>query len=283
MPNPLNTRAAARAPRVQHLRRNRLGVWCFRLTIDGQTGQRSLGTKDRALATMLASKLNWEWAMTKRGADPTVADIIKAFKKEGREFDAEFPDGTKLTGIHTDDDLRRAKELMLARIEAIGPIEPHLAPPRPEYRPPAGPKRARNAFSKATKAYLAEKIHDNATKTRADKAATYAAFAEQFADPDMAAIDKPMAVAKIVVVDRPRKLSPTTHYRRHRRCRCWVNPPQHAVITGARVGFAERLHSSRKRRNCSVGTRLTPHRPAEHSRRRARKPTTSSTPSEPAS
>ena len=191
MPNPLD----ARAPRVQHLRRNRLGVWCFRLTIDGQTRQKSLGTKDRALATMLASKLNWEWAMTNRRSDPTVADILKAFKKDGREFDAEFPDGTKLTGINTDDDLRRAKELMLARIEAIGPIESHLAPLRPEHRPPAGPKRARNAFSKATKAYLAEKIHDNATKTRADKAATYAAFADQFADPDMAAIDKPMAVA----------------------------------------------------------------------------------------
>ncbi|MGS0756109.1 hypothetical protein ACVBEH_16540, partial [Roseateles sp. GG27B] len=79
--------------------------------------------------------------------------------------------------------------------EALGPGEPHLAPLRREHRPPAGPKRARSAFSKATKYYRAEKIHDAATKTRAGKAATYAAFAEQFADSDMAVIDKPMAVA----------------------------------------------------------------------------------------
>ena len=44
---------------VQHLRLNRCGVWCFRLTIDGQTRQKTLGTKDKSLATMLASKLNW--------------------------------------------------------------------------------------------------------------------------------------------------------------------------------------------------------------------------------
>ncbi|WP_183027305.1 hypothetical protein [Variovorax sp. UMC13] len=47
-----------------------------------------------------------------------MGDILRAFET-GREFDAEFPNGTKLTGINTDDDLRRAKELMLARIEAI--------------------------------------------------------------------------------------------------------------------------------------------------------------------
>lgn len=189
------TRPRTTLATLPHLHRDRLGTYYFRLTVAGRTVRRSLQTKDRALATMLASKLNWEWAMSKRASEPTVADIVKAFKKDGREFDAEFPDGTKLTGIHTDEDLRRAKELMLARIEAIGPLEPHLAPLRPEHRSPAAPKRATTAFSKATKAYLAEKIHDNATKTRADKAATYAAFAEQFADPDMAAIDKPMAVA----------------------------------------------------------------------------------------
>ena len=93
--------------RIPHLRLNRLGIWCFRLTMDGQTRQKSLGTKDRALAIMLASKLNWELSMNKRSsAEPTVADIIKAFKKDGREFDAEFPDGTKLTGIKTDGEPR---------------------------------------------------------------------------------------------------------------------------------------------------------------------------------
>ena len=180
---------------LPHLQRDRLGTYYFRLTVAGHTLRRSLGTKDRALATMLASKLNWEWAMTKRSPEPTVDEIIKAFKKDGREFDAEFPDGTRLTGINTDDDLRRAKELMLARIEAIGPIEAHLAPSRPQYRPQTAPKRPGKPFSKATKGYMAEKASDNREKTLADKRATFEAFASQFDDPDMAAIDKPMAVA----------------------------------------------------------------------------------------
>jgi integrase len=178
---------------LPHLQRDRHGTYYFRLTVAGKTLRRSLGTKDTALATMLASKLNWEWAMTKRANEPSVSEILKAFKKDGRQFDAEFPDGTKMTGINTDDDLRRAKELMLARIEAIGPIEPQLAPLRPEHRPAT--KRAKNPFSKAVLPYLAEKELDNDQKTREDKAATYAAFAAQFDSPDMSAIDKSMAVA----------------------------------------------------------------------------------------
>ena len=187
---PTRTRSA-----LPHLQRDRLGTYYFRITVAGKTLRRSLGTKDAALATMRASKLNWEWAMTKRDDEPTVDEIIKAFQKNGRKFDAEFPDGTKFTGILNDDDARRAKELMLARIEAIGPIEPHLAPLRPEYRPAAPSKRPRKPFSQATKGYMAEKASDNREKTLADKRATFASFAAQFDDPDMGAIDKPMAVA----------------------------------------------------------------------------------------
>ena len=184
------------APRraLPHLHRDRHGTYYFRATIAGHTQRRSLRTKDKALATMLASKLNWEWNMTKRGSEPNVADIIKAFKKDGREFNAEFPDGTKFTDLNSDDDVRRAKELMLARIEAIGPIEREFAPLRPEHRQPARQKPPKGAFSKASKAYLAEKVLDSGQKGRDDKVATYTAFATQFSDPDMTTIDKPMAV-----------------------------------------------------------------------------------------
>lgn len=69
---------------VPHLRLNRCGVWCFRLTVCGRAVQRSLGTKDKALANMLASRLNWEWAITKRGNEPTIADRfdIEAYGKK---------------------------------------------------------------------------------------------------------------------------------------------------------------------------------------------------------
>lgn len=131
----------------------------------------------------------------------SATDILKAFKKDGREFDAEFPDGTRLTGINTDDDLRRAKELMLARIEAIGPIEPQIAPLRPQQRQgmaqpmPTPIKRREKRFLTAVAPYLDEMegASVNKLKTREDKQATYDAFAAQFGNPAIDDITLPMA------------------------------------------------------------------------------------------
>ena len=193
-----NTRARTTlsTPRLPHLHRDRHGTFYFRLTIDGKTIKRSLGTKDRGLATMKASALNWEWSMSKRSAEPSVSDIIRAFKKDGREFDAEFPDGTKFKGINTDDDMRRAKDLMLARIEAIGPIEPAYAPLRPEHRQQAR-RRTGKHFLAATKPYLLEeqKYGLNGTKTVDDKTSTFKAFADLIADAAVGLIDKDAAKA----------------------------------------------------------------------------------------
>lgn len=185
----------ARPLPLRHLQRDRLGTFYFRITVAGKTLRRSLGTKDHALATMLASKLNWEWRMTQRGKEPTVAEITEAFKRQGRKFDAEFAaDGTaKFTGINTEDDLRRAKDLMRSHIEAIGPIDPEVLRPRVN-RPAHGPEALGKRFTEATKGYLAEKAHDNDAKTIADKEATYAAFIAVFGDTRMLVIEKPQAV-----------------------------------------------------------------------------------------
>lgn len=178
---------------LPHLQRDRLGTYYFRLTVAGRTLRRSLGTKDRALATMLASKLNWEWAMSSRRSEPSVASIIEAFNKDGRKFDAEFADGTKITGIESDDDLRRAKELMRARAETALAFEPPASRSQPQA--PARVRHKGKPFSQAHPPYLAEKQHDNDQKTREDKKATFTAFAAQFGDPRMGEIDKAMAVA----------------------------------------------------------------------------------------
>ena len=185
---PTRTRTAPSA--LPHLQRDRLGTYYFRLTVAGQTLRRSLGTKDRALATMLASKLNWEWAMSTRAREPSVASVIEAFNKDGRKFDAEFADGTKITGINTDDDLRRAKELIQARAELAPTTQPRAQP-----RAPARVRFKGNRFSMAVLPYLAEKQHDNDQKTREDKESTFRAFGARFDDPHMGAIDKAMAVA----------------------------------------------------------------------------------------
>lgn len=70
--------------------------------------------------------------MTKRANEPSIESLLRAAAEgTGRKFDAEFPDGTRITGINTDDDLRRAKDLIASRIESIGLIPPELRPLRP--------------------------------------------------------------------------------------------------------------------------------------------------------
>lgn len=182
--------------RVPHLRRNRCGVWCFRLTIAGRAIQRTLGTKDLALATMRASALNWQWSMTKRADEPTIESILQA-AKEGRakKFDVELPSGAIVRGINTDDDLRRAKNFV-SHAQSIGMLSPADRPERSENRHQAPRKGPPRPFYKAIKPYLAEKAKDdqNDPKTLRDKEATYALFAVQFNEPDMSMIDKAMAV-----------------------------------------------------------------------------------------
>ncbi|MES2187900.1 MAG: hypothetical protein V4505_25340 [Pseudomonadota bacterium] len=187
---------------LPHLHRDRHGTFYFRLTVGGKTIKRSLRTKLPALANIKAAALNWELSAMGSPKEPTIAEISAAFKAgKVREFDAEFPDGTKITGINSDDDLRRAKELMEKRVELIGRIEPDIRIPRPAAgRAPeasgfhkANPKK----FLAAVKPYMAEMELEgvNNLKTREDKESTYAAFAARFENPRMDAIDKAMAVS----------------------------------------------------------------------------------------
>ena len=117
-------------------------------------------------------------------------------------MDVEFPDGTKLIGIYNDDDLRRGKELMLARIEALASSSNPQAPLRPGYLGDQDPVRAMpfkgrgKRFLAVTALYLREMAGAsvNNRKTREDKQASYAAFAGQFFDPTLDQIGKSMAV-----------------------------------------------------------------------------------------
>jgi hypothetical protein len=154
---------------LSHLHRNRFGTFYFRITIDGKTVKRSLKTKLPELATMRVAALNWQWSTMKQPKEPNVADIVKALKAEkAPKFDATFPDGSTFKGIKTDDDARRAKELMLARIEAIGPIEQQYRPQQLQQalQTAAAHFKPGNRFSKVTPAYIAEKKVDDQNRTK---------------------------------------------------------------------------------------------------------------------
>ena len=149
---------------LSHLHRNRQGTFYFRITIDGKTVKRSLKTKLPELATMRVAALNWQWSTMKQPNEPNVADIVKALKaKKAPKFDATFPDGSTFTGINTDDDLRRAKDLMLARIDAIGPIEQQYRPQQSQQAPQTAAAHFKpgKRFSKVTPAYIEEKKVDD--------------------------------------------------------------------------------------------------------------------------
>ena len=183
---------------LSHLHRNRFGTFYFRITIDGKTVKRSLKTKLPEFATMRVAALNWQWSTMKQPNEPNVADIVKALKaKTAPKFDATFPDGSTFKGIKTDDDARRAKELMLARIEAIGPIEQQYRPQQLQQAPQTAAAHFKpgKRFSKVTPVYIEEKKVDdqNRTKTIDDKESTYRFFIEHFGDLSIGQIDKTKA------------------------------------------------------------------------------------------
>lgn len=153
------------------------------------------------LANITACKLNGDWSIKHWHIDSEARPLFQ--HQGGRKLDVEFPDGTKLFGIDSDDDLRRGKELMLARIGAVAAFQAHPAPLRPrllgEQRSAQVPpfKGRGKQFLATTALYLREmaKASVNNRKTREDKQASYAAFAAQFSDPTLDKVDKSMAVA----------------------------------------------------------------------------------------
>jgi integrase len=150
---------------------------------------------------MRVSALNWQWKMANRPKEPTISEILQA-AKEGRtrDFNIKFPNGLSIEGVNTDDDVRRVKELVehwKENIEDIGPIPQELQPLRPQHPVQPSAPKVPKPFTKTVLPYIVERSKDNhnSPKTIADKKATFAAFAEQFGDPDMSSIDKAMAVA----------------------------------------------------------------------------------------
>jgi hypothetical protein len=98
---------------LPHLHRDRHGTFYFRLTVAGRTIKKSLRTKNAELANIYVANLNYEWDTMSR--TPTVADVLQAAEQGRlRKFDMELPDGTKLKGINSEADTKRAERLLRA-------------------------------------------------------------------------------------------------------------------------------------------------------------------------
>ncbi len=183
---------------LQHLYRDRRGTFYFRVTISGKTLKRSLHTKIQELATMRASSLNWHWSVMAQPKEPSVAEILRSAQQgKTKKFDVELTPGggAKITGINSDDDARRAGEIIKQRGQIVWETAP--SPQNPQNPRANALSGHAKRFSKATPAYILEKSLDDANrdKTLDDKESTFRMFAEQFGDLPLGQIDKEKAVA----------------------------------------------------------------------------------------
>ena len=121
---------------IPHLHRDRLGTFYFRITVAGRTVKKSLRTKDAQLATMRAARLNWELPRMPPSREPTVTDILKAHEEgRTRAYDVKLPSGVEINGIESEEDSRRAMEL-LGKLPPSAFAAPPSAAPAP-HLPPA--------------------------------------------------------------------------------------------------------------------------------------------------
>jgi integrase len=175
------------ATTVPHLHRNRLGTFYFRITVAGRTSKKSLRTKDAQLATMRAACLNWE---LQHMPTPSVADILQAHQEgRARKFDVDLPSGAKLRNINTEDDHRRAMELIgkLPREAFVAPAVVATGPALPEQAHQKGA-----FFKTVAKQYVGELRAAGLEEAKGieDKEATYGAFIEEFENPRIGSVTK---------------------------------------------------------------------------------------------
>ncbi len=89
---PLDRRPRRADSAAPHLYRNRHGTYYFRIRFSGSEFKRSLGTKDRNMATMLAAQLNHRLAMRPKDDSELIAELLaKAQAGKLRPFDVQLP------------------------------------------------------------------------------------------------------------------------------------------------------------------------------------------------
>ena len=207
---PLERRSRRVHSPAPHLYRNRHGTYYFRIRFGGSEVKRSLGTKDRNMATMLAAQINFRLAMQPKDESELIAEIVrKAQAGDLRQFDVQLNNGMTLTNIKTAEDVDGALSFVRGlrnegtlgrRVEDIGLIEPEVqlemarrAAERATTQPaPSAPILATAKFLDAVEPYLTEKEHEteNEGKTIKEKRATYKRFTDLVGNLEIGQITK---------------------------------------------------------------------------------------------
>ena len=209
---PLDRRPRRADSAAPHLYRNRHGTFYFRIRFSGSEFKRSLGTKDRNIATMLAAQLNHRLAMQPKDDSELIAELLaKAQAGKIRPFDVKLPNGITLENIKNDEVEGALKFVnglglqpaFLERIDDIGIIEPEhrvaktrQAPHTTGTQQRVVAQTATPKFLDATEAYLTQKGHEseNREKTIKEKRATYKRFIDLVGAVEVGQITKEHAV-----------------------------------------------------------------------------------------
>ncbi|MFJ0662080.1 site-specific integrase [Bordetella bronchiseptica] len=173
--------------RLPNLWKSRHGVYYFRYYENGTEVKRSLFTKDWHRAKLLAFQLHLARDMTIR------------------KFDVELPNGIKITGINSDEDVSRLERLSKSELlqfwldKAKSAPSPNLGEPFgnvPAGQPTASPAKLKtDLFLSVVKSYINEKRFDNSEKTLKEKRSTYDEFARLFGNVDTNSITTETAIS----------------------------------------------------------------------------------------
>jgi integrase len=176
--------------RVPRLKTNRHGIFCLRLLWLDTTGKRretqhSLGTKDPAIARILALKFNETFERQRMSTTKPPA-LLEALDKATHQFEVDLIKGImKADGPEDFANMMKAMEAYKAMHGSLPSLQEAMNMGRPALPSAEGPKRLLTRSKKLSEVvalYLEERKLDNKENTRKEKARTYADFVDLLGD-----------------------------------------------------------------------------------------------------
>lgn len=164
---------------IPNLKKSRHGIYYWRQKCCGKETAISLQTKDFKQARILALKIH----------------LAKAELMPYKKFDIELPNGVKVSGINTDEDVARLEQLskseffdkLIQRTEVLKQAAHQLVTPKPIIKS--------KKFSDVVKLYIEERKISNSPKTISEKESKYLEFQTLFTDPDFNSISSETAIS----------------------------------------------------------------------------------------
>lgn len=166
---------------IPNLKKSRHGIYYWRQKSGKKETAISLHTKDYGQAKILALRIH----------------LAKAEQMTIKKFDIELPNGVKVTGINSDEDVNRLERLSESELLKFWLNEAkEFREKNPTYRPPKVEQKLQTKpFSEVVKLYIEERKKSNSSKTISEKESKYLEFKTLFNDPNFNFITDETAIS----------------------------------------------------------------------------------------